>query len=451
MLTRRAWLTFGLPALLGRAKAAGVPSGSSSGFGKAKSVLVVFTGGGQSQLETWDPKPNAPAEIRGAFNSIPSAVPGTRLCEHLPELAKRTNKFAIIRSMSHDDTDHGSACYLSLTGQFHAQKSANPPPRPTDAPSLGAILQRVRPHPALPHATWTINGPLLVPILVSPGLGAGFLGRGYDPLTVGDPTESGQLAEALAVSEDLPAQRIAARRRLLNRLETKTRSEPQHTDLMNSAYNLIDSRKLRDALDLSKEPESLRDRYGRHRSGQACLLARRLVEAGVPWVTAFFNHTIRGQDTHPDTADAYGWDTHNDIFDSLKNQLLPRFDRTFCVLLDDLEQRGLLMETLVLCVGEFGRAPRVALEPNFAGASPGRKHWAACYSAVLAGAGVVPGAVYGSSDRRAAYPQSNAVSPGDLVATMFHSLGVDPAGHFNDLAQRPYRIGTGEPLVKLFG
>jgi hypothetical protein len=172
---------------------------------------------------------------------------------------------------------------------------------------------------------------------------------------------------------------------------------------MKSAYNLIDSRKLRDALDLSKEPDALRDRYGWHRSGQACLLARRLVEAGVPWVTAFFNHTIRGQDTHPDTADAYGWDTHNDIFDSLKNQLLPRFDRTFSVLLDDLEQRGLLKDTLVV------------------------------------------------SDRQAAYPQSNAVSPGDLVATMFHSLGVDPAGHFNDLAQRPFRIATGEPLVKLYG
>jgi hypothetical protein len=448
--TRRAWLAFGLSALA--SKSAWAKTASPSGFGRAKSVLFVFTSGGQSQLETWDPKPNSPEEIRGAFGSIASAVPGVRLSEHLPELAKCAKQYAIIRSMTHDDTDHGSACYLSLTGQFHAKKSSNPPPQPTDAPTLGAVLQRVQPAKDLPHASCMINGPLLVPIIVAPGLGAGLLGRGLDPLMIGDPTENKQLLEAIAPSPECPEERLANRRLLLNRLETQPsqRLAAQHTKMMASAYDLIQSHHLRKAFDLGSEKPEVRDRYGRHRSGQACLLARRLIEAGVPWVTTFFNHNIRGQDEHPERADDFGWDTHNDIFSTMKDQLLPRFDRTFSVLLDDLKQRGLLKQTLVICVGEFGRAPRVALEANFAGTSPGRKHWAACYSAVLAGAGVTGGAVFGSSDRNAAYPQSNPVSPGDLAATAFHALGIDPGGHYTDPAERPYRIASGEPILKLF-
>ena len=180
-------------------------------------------------------------------------------------------------------------------------------------------------------------------------------------------------------------------------------------------------------------------------------MARRLVEAGVPWITVFFNHGIRGQDDHPDDTDEYGWDTHNDIFEAMQRHLLPRFDVSLSALLEDLEARGLLRDTLVVVMGEFGRAPRVAVEKTFAGrGSPGRKHWAACYSVVLAGAGVTPGAVFGTSDRFAAYPQSDPVTPGDLTATLFHALGVDPSGHYTDPTDRPYRIAAGDPVVRLF-
>ena len=205
------------------------------------------------------------------------------------------------------------------------------------------------------------------------------------------------------------------------------------------------------AFDIGKEPTAVRDRYGRCRGGQACLMARRLVEAGVPWITVFFNHSIRGQDEHPELTDEYGWDTHNDIFESMRTHLLPRFDQGFSALVEDLESRGLLRDTLVACLGEFGRAPLVAVEKNFQGSSPGRKHWPQCYSVVLAGAGICRGAVYGASDRHGAYPQTNPVTPGDLIATMFAALGLPAETHFRDLANRPYRITTGNPLGTLFG
>ena len=167
-------------------------------------------------------------------------------------------------------------------------------------------------------------------------------------------------------------------------------------------------------------------------------------------MTAFFNHGIRGQDNHPGETDQYGWDTHNDIFESLKDHLLPRFDASFSTLLDDLQDRGLLDTTLVVCLGEFGRAPRVALERRFKGSTPGRKHWAACYTVALAGAGVVPGMQYGASDKQGAYPSSKPVTPGDLTATIFAALGVDPEGHYDDAASRPYPIATGKPVAGLW-
>jgi hypothetical protein len=171
----------------------------------------------------------------------------------------------------------------------------------------------------------------------------------------------------------------------------------------------------------------------------------------VPWITVIWNHTNRGQDQAPDETDAYGWDTHNDVFDALRERLLPRFDHSFSALLEDLDQRGLLDQVLVVCVGEFGRAPRVALEPGFAGSTPGRKHWAAVYSAVLAGAGVARGGLVGSSDRQGAYPGSSPYGPWDLAATLFAALGVDPAGHYRDLDDRPYAITGGKPIGGLYG
>jgi hypothetical protein len=467
-LTRREWLRIGGLAGLGltvpgqgmSARAGGDSAGRLAqlpGFGKARSVILVFASGGQSQLDTWDPKPDAPEEIRGAFRSIATAVPGTRLCEHLPRLARLADRYTLVRSVSHDDLDHGSAAYLALTGQFHPRKSSNPPPRPTDYPTYGAVLHRVRPLKQFPYTAVHVNGPALVPEIVAPGQFGGLLGRAYEPLTLGDVAQTAVAVDGLDQRPDLPPVRQSARRSLLESVERYRRQLPaerslaEMDELYRQAYELLSAPHARQAFDLSPEPASLRDRYGRNRSGQACLLARRLVEVGVPMVTVIWNHSNRGQDKDPSQTDLYGWDTHNDIFEALKVHLLPRFDQGLSALLEDLEQRGLLEQTLVVCMGEFGRAPRVALEPTFAGRSPGRKHWASVYSIVLAGAGVARGGVVGASDRIAAVPTSNPVGPPDIAATMFAALGVDPAGHYSDSSGRPFPITTGKPIVALYG
>lgn len=312
---------------------------------------------------------------------------------------------------------------------------------------MGAILKRMRPTKQFPYTSVNINGPLLAPIEVSPGQFGGFLGHTYDPAELGNITQSDRLLGTLDLPDDLSHERLANRRGLLEKLDPAAGNDYQ----MKKAFELIDTPHVRTALDLEKESLRTRDHYGRDRSGQACLIARRLVEAGVPWITVFFNHGIRGQDDHPDETDEYGWDTHNDIFDALQNYLLPRFDLSVSALLEDLDQRGLLETTLVVVMGEFGRAPLVAVEKNFAGSSPGRKHWGACYSVVLAGAGVTRGAIYGSSDRQAAYPQSDPVTPGDLSATLFHALGISHHAHYTDLNNRPYRATSGNPVIGLFG
>src|SRR5262249_44520601 len=275
------------------------------------------------------------------------------------------------------------------------------------------------------------NGPLLAPKEPGAGQYGGFLGHAYDPLQIGAVADGSSLLTGMTMGTESSVRRLAERRTLWEHLDQYgpygNTLPTAHQDLMRKAYALIDSPRIRDAFDIGKESARTRDRYGRTRGGQACLLARRLVEAGVPWITVFFNHNIRGQDDHPELPDEYGWDTHNDIFVTMREHLLPTFDHGFSALLEDLEARGLLNDTLVVCMGEFGRAPLVAVEKNFKGSSPGRKHWAQCYSVLLAGAGIRRGAVYGSSDRHGAYPQSNPITPGDLAATLFHALAILPA------------------------
>jgi hypothetical protein len=373
----------------------------------------------------------------------------------LPRLAKDAHLYTILRSVSHDDLDHGSATYLALTGQPHPKKSSNPPALPTDYPTYGAVLQRLRPSHRLPFTAVHVNGPALVPEYAAPGQTAGFLGRACEPLSIGDPTDEPIALRGLDPLPDVSASRLADRHALLNALDAplSTGSERSLREMEQSyrqAYDLLAAKNVRQAFDLSHEPLPLRERYGLNRSGQSCLLARRLVEAGVPWITVIWDHTNRGQDKQPELTDWYGWDTHNDIFDALKIHLLPRFDQSFSALLEDLHLRGLLDSTLVVCMGEFGRAPLVALEKTFAGATPGRKHWAGVYSIVLAGAGVAGGGVVGSSDRHGAYPSSNAVGPWDVAATMFHALGVAPNGHYTDPANRPFPITRGEPIAALY-
>lgn len=463
---RREWLRIGglaglslgqglwpssLPAVESWVESTGLP-----GFDRAKSVIVLYASGGQSQLDTWDPKPDAPASIRGEFESIATSTSGLRFCEHLPQMARFADRLTVVRSLSHDDLDHGSATYLSLTGQFHPKKSSNPPPRDDDAPALGAILQRVAPTARFPHTAVHVNGPLLVPEEPSPGQFGGFLGRKFEPLTVGNVADSPVAIQGLEPQPELPLVRQNSRTSLLNAIDSTRRqlvAEPQYlemNDLYRQAYTLLESPRCRQAFDLDQEASQLRDRYGCYRSGQACLLARRLVQAGVPLITVFLSHSARGQDKSPDETDQYGWDTHNDIFMALKQHLMPRFDNCFSALLEDLERTGLLDSTLVICMGEFGRAPRVALEPTFAGSTPGRKHWAAVYSIVMAGAGVHRGGVVGASDRIGAYPETTPLTPGDIAATVFHSLGIDATKHYLDLTGRPWPLATGKPILDLF-
>ena len=447
-----AGLGLGLPtAVAGEANAQRLP-----GFGKAKSVIIVFASGGQSQLDMWDPKPEAPKEVRGEFKAIRSAVPGTFLCEHLPRVAKLADRYTIVRTMSHEDTDHGSAVYLSLTGRYHSRKSSNPPPRGIDHPCRSAVLKRVRPTSAFLDPAVHVNAPAIIaPNDIAPGQFGGLLGRDYDALTVGDVTQ-GIAIPGLTARESLSQARIRKRESLLQAIERHGRTFERNrrardwNGLSQRAYQLLADPKTKDAFDLTKEPTRVRDAYGRNRSGQACLLARRLAQAGVPLITVVWNHHSRGQDHYPEKTDFYGWDTHNDIFSSLRERLLPRFDVSFSALLTDLEARGLLDDTLVICMGEFGRAPLVALEKRFKGASPGRKHWAAAYSVVFAGAGVKRGKILGRSDRLGAYPTTQSYGPWDIGATIFHALGIDPGGHFTDPLGRRFPISEGKPITALF-
>ncbi|MDZ4684688.1 MAG: DUF1501 domain-containing protein [Planctomycetaceae bacterium] len=426
------------------------------GFGRAKSVLYVVANGGQSQIDIWDPKPDAPREIRGDFGSIATSVPGTRFGEHIPRLAQLADRFALIRSMSHEDLDHGSALYLALTGQYHARRSANPPPSPTDWPTQAAVVKRLLGVRQSLDAAVHLNGPAQIPINIGPGQNAGFLGSDFDPLLLGDVVANETVLPGLKPLPELPGSRRDRRQSLLDSLEQKA-SPPvssalsDYSILSHRAHQLLDRPEVQHAFDLHREREATRRRYGLDRSGQSLLLARRLVEAGVPWITVFWNHTGRGQDLAPNDTLEYGWDTHNDIFSALKTHLLPRFDLSFSALLEDLSERGLLSQTLVVCAGEFGRAPIVALEKNFAGESPGRKHWSFCYSAVAAGAGVTPGLTVGASDSRGAYPVTEKHGPWDLSATMFSALGLDPGGHFTDRAGRPTMLSSGRVIESLYG
>src|SRR4051812_17705235 len=459
-ISRRQWLRIsGLAGLglAGRARGDNEAAQRVPGFGRAKSVILVFANGGQSQIDMWDPKPSAPLDVRGAFQPISTAIPGVQFCEHMPRIARVADRFTLVRSMSHEDLDHGSAAYLCLTGVYHRIRSGNPLPSPNDIPTYGAVLRRVNAKSKFVYDAVHLNGPALVPTNLSPGQDGGLLGRAYEPLVVGDPSEAAGVISDLAPQDGLPPVRMNSRlslKQTLDRYAARLESNDRALDmnrLYSQACQMLASRETREAFDLDAEPASIRDRYGRHRSGQSLLLARRLVEAGVPYINVIWNQSNRGQDHEPDDTDAYGWDTHNDIFDSLKNRLLPRFDESFSALIEDLDQRGLLDQTLVVCMGEFGRAPRVALEPKFAGATPGRKHWASVYSIVAAAAGVQRGAVVGGSARLGAEPMTERYGPWDVAASMFHALGIDPKGHYTDSLGRPYSITTGRPIEALYG
>lgn len=465
-VSRREWLRAGsvaalLPGLKAQTSVAMEAEASnvrgSKGFGRAKSVILVFASGGQSQIDMWDPKPDAPAAIRGAFDSISTAVSGVRFGEHMPQIASIADKLCVVRNMAHEDLDHGTAFYLAQTGRYHRLRSANPLPSPNDYPCFGSVLHRVRPSRKFVHSAVHVNGPAEVPNIIGAGQFGGLLGKGYDPLTLGDVTTGVSPIPSLLPHADLSTVRMNSRQSLLSAVESAAKLSDAvppvraKDTLYSQAFDMLSRDRTRAAFELSAEPESIRNRYGRNRSGQACLLARRLVEAGVPLINVIWNHNNRGQDKQPDNTDLYGWDTHNDIFDALKHRLLPRFDQGFTALIRDLDERGLLDETLVVCMGEFGRAPLVAVEKNFAGSSPGRKHWSWVYSIAFAGAGVQRGSVVGASDNRGAYPTTHPYGPWDVMATVFSALGIDPGAEYRDSLNRPFRICDGKVMEAIYG
>jgi hypothetical protein len=439
-------LGLSLPQLLSRAGGA-----DSTSFGQARSCVVVYLFGGPSQLDTFDLKPNAPPEVRGEFAPIATNVVGIRICEHLPRLAQRADKYCLIRGMNHPHPRHGWGLYYMLTGQRHNRPDLDAPPTPDDFPGLGALVTRLGRQvrelpPAVTLPRW--NRFLDLPNDYA-GERAGFLGSSFDPwLVKASPDFQAFHLDELALPVDVPPARLAERRRMLAAVDRRISQWGElgqvHDALRSRAYHLLSSRAVRTAFDLARESDRLRERYGRHPFGQGLLLARRLVEAGT---------TLVQLNWHNDGSDVKSpfWDTHKDNFNTLKNKLLPPVDVGLSAFLDDLHDRGLLASTLVLVMGEFGRTPRIGqVVMNGATDAAGRDHWPHAYTVLAAGAGVRGGRAYGATDGRAAYVIDGPVSPPDLQATVLHALGISPGAIITDRQGRPHSASDGQPVTALF-
>jgi Protein of unknown function (DUF1501) len=424
------------------ARAAGVPPVGSS-FGRARSCIVLFLMGGPPQHSTWDPKPDAPAEVRGAFRPIATTVTGLSICELLPRTALVADKLCILRGMSTGDNAHSSSGYYMLTGRPHQPmnfENANPGP-PNDVPSLGAVLGRVdrirRGLPAsvtLPHRIFNTDGS------VWPGQDAGFLGRTFDPWLLNSRlTPDGYRIQEIDLPAELDAGRLSRRLSLLDRLQrgldTLDLKSPAGAfdEQERRAFDLLGSSEARRAFRLEDEPQANRHLYGETPFGQSVLLARRLVERGVRLVQV---NWFRGPDEPPANP---CWDSHANESARLKDVLVPPTDQAYAALIKDLDRRGLLDETLVVCMAEFGRSPR--LDGN-----GGRNHWGSVFSVVLAGGGVRGGQVYGASDRIGAYPVEGRVRPEDLSATIFHCLGHASETEYHDPLGKPLPMSRGDVL-----
>ncbi len=431
-----------------RARAAAAPAGNAAksrggSFGKAKACILIYNYGGPSHLDTLDLKPEAPAEIRGEFQPVATRVPGTSITEHLPRLAALAHRYAIIRSAGHRDNDHAIGAYLALTGFSHPKNAIlgiEPPASAQDFPCLGSVISKLRSADANMFSYVTLGDLRHLGNNDSMGQIAGCLGKAYDPFTVPfTRPANGNLDLRLVASVlgESDGDRLDRRRQFLEQLAhtaptlEATFSVRAVDGFTQKAFELLSSQASRDAFDLTKEPAQVLDAYGPTPFARSCLLARRLVEAGVPMVTL---NSVGNRD----------WDTHGNNFKELKDNLLPVADRGVSTLLDDLAGRGLLDETLVVWMGEMGRTPLI-------NKGAGRDHWSFCYSLIMAGGGIRGGLVHGSSDRGAAYPAVNPVSPADIAATIYHCLGIDHHGHVPDQEGRPLLIGSGEPIGPLLG
>jgi hypothetical protein len=416
-------LGLGLPDLL---RAAGRTT-------KADHCVLVFLNGGPSHLDMWDMKPDAPAEVRGEFRPIATSAPGVQLCEHLPRLAQQMHRCTLIRSVHHSvNNAHAAAVYAGLTGHDRGEKGGGT--KPTDNPAIGSVVGMLRPPeaPVVPYVSMpyiTAEGAGGPP---QPGFFGGLLGRTRDPLFVLRDPNSPQFAmPELGVGGEVGPERLGARRRLLEEM-TPAADGParEMAGFQGKAFDLLSSPATQRAFQLDREPAPVRDAYGRNIYGQSVLLARRLIEAGcrvacISWA--------------PD-ANAT-WDTHGNNFAKLKSPLLPQLDAALSSLLNDLADRGLLGRTLVAVMGEFGRTPKIN------GNGGGRDHWNFCYGLLLAGGGIKGGYVHGASDRIGARPSRNPCTPADVVATIYHCLGIDQETEMRDRLERPFAlVPWGSPI-----
>jgi hypothetical protein len=415
-------------------------------FGRAKNILFLFLSGGPSQYETFDPKPDAPAQIRGQFKPITTNVPGVRICELLPRTACGADKLCIVRSMYTGDPNHESGGYFVNTGHLYRGPNMRAV-HPTDWPTFGSVVKMLKPSPTVPFSAAVLPEPIIAnPGIFLPGQNGGFLGTRWDPEYFRcDPSAADFKIEGFSRTPDLPPLRLSERRSLAEQIDRQARWIDQHGAVreqdrtIREALGVVLSSRAREAFRLDREPAALRDRYGRGKWGQSLLLARRLLEAGVRMV--FVNWPREPGDL---SAGNPLWDTHSQNDKRMKDVLCPQFDTGFPTLIEDLDQRGMLAETLVVAIGEMGRTPTF----NAAG---GRDHWGNVWSFVLAGAGIRTGQVVGASDPRGAEVRDGKVTPADLTATLAHLLGIGHHAFFPDKFNRPHKVTEGEPIRAVLG
>jgi hypothetical protein len=474
-LTRRRLLEVAGAGLLGASfgKLVAAETRPAARVPRARSVIFLFLYGGPSQLETFDMKPEAPDAIRGPFKPIDSRTPELRICEHLPKTAAVSDKFCVLRTLTHPYNDHSTAGHYLQTGHpWHIPIGAGFNSTPNDWPSMGSIAQytqqsgarrRSATMPGYVVPPGTMPGYVVLPnylgrleeglVLRRPGEYAGWLGSAYEPLTTAINKQHAKdnpywrdcsddelrfEIQGLAGRKDLAIDRLSRRRSLVQQFDVLQRTLDAgravdgYDEFEKRALALVTSGQARRALDIREESATTRDRYGRHLFGQATLMARRLIEAGVRFTTV-----------HYDCVDGYSWDSHLSSQD-VKSHLLPTFDQAYAALLTDLEERGLLSETLVVAIGEMGRTPR-------ANSNWGRNHWSTLFSALVAGAGVRGGTVYGTSDAQAAYPTDHPIRPEDLAATIFDALGIDPEMRIPNSQGRPVSLVENAKKLDVFG
>lgn len=444
-ITRRELLTVGGAGLLGL-QLPGFLRAETKARRKARAKAVIFLHqfGGPSHLDTFDPKPAAPEAIRGEFKPSQTKVPGVTITDRLPNLGRLADKYTLIRSVYHTMKNHNSAGYYSLTGHAPAFDDQRLRDAPELFPAYGSVVERFAPAKngmptfvAYPHVIRDGS--------ITPGQHASFLGKTYNPLFIGqDPNSPDFRLPELSLPANLPLDRLESRRAMLRLIDKQAEllefsATARGVDAFyDKALTMLTSPKVRKAFDLAVEPAAMRDRYGRTTYGQGCLLARRLVEAGARFVNVYFAETIGGQ------SGSGGWDTHGfngkPMYPILKDYLIPITEQAVPALLEDLDGRGLLDDTLVLWMGEFGRSPRI-------NKMAGRDHWPMCYTILMAGGGIKRGTVYGASDRIGAYPASDPVKPDDVAATVFHLLGIDPHTEVYDPLNRPLPIAKGEVIA----